>query len=131
MSQALLLYLALTGATLDEYHLARAIQGEGVALACPTLDCQQRVGAVLVGTVYARLDAGWCQSVRECVDGAYWGAATVRYPDWWALDAARYASKIGGTAKFVFSKDDLEKLGLDKSAALFFVENEEWGMYFY
>jgi len=76
------LFFILSGATPDEYHLARAIEGEGALLVDPS------VGYAIGRSVLNRLGAEWCASVRECVDGAYWGAATVRIPSQWSLDIA-------------------------------------------
>ena len=119
--------------SLQEYYLARAIQGERPDLVCPKLDeCSglpEKIGQVVLN----RLDAGWCGSIQECVDSGFWGAREIALPDPWAVQAARNVLAADTTTDefYVFSIHDVSKLELDLDDALYTAQGNGYALAFY
>lgn len=130
MTPALLaLFLALSGATVDEMTLATAIQGERPDLVTGDPVLGEHVGQVVLN----RLDAGWCDSIQQCVNGGFWGAKKVGFPDQWALDIARRVierKEITNTF-YAFGLHDCEALGLKLEDSLYYQRNGVFGIAFY
>lgn len=131
----IVLFYVLVGVSVEEHHLARAIQGERPDLVCSSIldsRCQHlsdSIGQVVIN----RLEANWCDSIQECVDSGFWGAQNVNLPDSWAIESARRVlQKNEVTSSFyVFSIPDTEKLGLSLSDSLFYVLGNGSGLVFY
>lgn len=135
MSIMTILVYALLLMTPDEYHLARAIDGERPNLVCPNLDkpeCKSladRVGQVALN----RKKAGWCSSIETCVNKGFWGAKDISVPRQWAVESAKRVLDRDTLTDdfFVFSRADRDKLGLSTEEANFSAWREGWGLYFY
>lgn len=127
---AIALFLILSGASLDEYTLATAIEGEAAMFLSNQSSVADRVGQVVVN----RLEAGWCKTIRECVDGGFWGAQYVRIPTQAALESAQRVLK-GETNQtndmFVFSASDVEALNLGMDLATHIARKGDWVLAFF
>ena len=109
----LLLFAAISP---DQYELARMIDGEAVA--CVDEWCFDAAIALL-DTVYNRLDAGWCGSVKGCLEDAYWGYHVApEIPSNWAIEAVRGYNRKNKDIVFAFSDLDCVNLDIDRDLAL-------------
>jgi hypothetical protein len=124
------LFLILSGASYDEYILARAIEGEAAPFVKLNPEIADRVGVVALN----RLNAGWCSNIENCVLDGFWGIRNVRIPNQAALESAQRVLK--GEANqtndlFVFSLQDCEALNLDMNLATAIATKRNWTLVFF
>lgn len=116
MALKIVLLLLLAGINRDQYELARMLDGE--AHGCVDDFCHD-AAVSLLDTVYNRLDAGWCGSVKECLNDGYWGYLDVPLiPTSWAIESVRRYRRQNRDIVFAFSGKDCSQLNIDKNLAL-------------
>ena len=116
--------------TMDEYWVARVIEGEGIYL-CADPELAARY---ILDTIANRQNAGWCSDIKDCVVRAYWGHERAIYPEERSILLARrilgrpHRPKID--AVYAFSRGDVQKLNLSEQDASAFVGGVD-PFYFY
>lgn len=128
MAIKIVLLLLLVGITRDQYELARMLDGE--AYDCTDSFCHE-AATFLQDTVYNRLNRGWCDTVRGCLEAGYWGYLEApEIPSVWAIEAVKNFQHQNRDIVFAFSGQDCDRLQLDRELALveagpfFFYDNE-------
>jgi hypothetical protein len=128
--QAVLIFLLIHSISIDEYHLARAIQGERPDLVSSLPDLADRIGYVAIN----RLEAGWCSSMEQCVREGFWGAESVKWPDEWAVESAKRVWNGGAKHTdlfYVMSLEDTNNLKITEKPLYREVGPHGLGLVFY
>lgn len=123
----LALYLIMVAATLNQYWIARAIQGEGADL----MDDPVAAGRAIAHTILERRNAGWCDTIEQCVREGYWGISNVEFPDEWAIAIAKEIGPKKTNAVYVMSFEDCKKLKIDKGQAVLVMTGSHHALYFF
>lgn len=123
----LALYLIMVTASLDQYWIARAIQGEGADL----MDDPVATGRAIAHTILERRDIGWCDTIEQCVKEGYWGVANTEFPDEWAIAIAKEVGSRKTNAVYVMSSEDCNKLRIDKGQAVLTMAGSHHALYFF